>query len=103
MGTLFYGNAVTGISFTDRALHHLQVVITTKLRRGEPFVFSWSDSIEVGSGRSTIWLSPSTPLHYRYLGSRVPIVNREWVKTLMVSANSPGGMVLTPEPTPVVG
>ena len=103
MGTLFYGNAVIGFSFADRALHHLQIVITTKLRRGEAFVFSWNDSLDVGGGRSTIWLSPSTLIHYRYLGSRVPIVNREWVQTLMVSANSPGGMLLTPEPTPVVG
>jgi len=98
MGTLLYGNGSAGISFPDRALYHLQIVITAKLRRNESFVFSWADGADAGSGRSTIWLSPSTLLHYRFLGSRVPSVNREWVQTLLKSANSAGGLVFTPEP-----
>jgi len=97
MGTLLYGNVGSGISFPDRALFHLQIVITAKLRRSESFIFSWADGADAGSGRSSIWLSPSILLHYRYLGSRIPAINRDWVQTLMVSANSSGGLVFTAE------
>ncbi|MBC7725213.1 MAG: ATP-dependent DNA ligase [Burkholderiaceae bacterium] len=82
---------------------HLQIVITAKLRRRESFVFSWSDSVEVGSGRSTIWLDPSSTLYYRYFGSRIPSINREWIEALMASANSAGGLYFTPEPGVPVG
>ena len=99
MGMLLYGNDGSGIQFADRALYHLQIVITAKLRRNESFIFSWADDADAGSGRHTIWLSPATLLHYRFLGSRLPLVNRDWVQALIVSANSPGGLVFTPEPT----
>ncbi|CAN5128975.1 hypothetical protein BH11ACT2_BH11ACT2_15820 [soil metagenome] len=98
MGTLLYGNAGISVEFADRALWHLQIVITAKLRRGESFLFSWADSVEVGSGRSTIWLDPSSTILYRFLGSRTPAVNREWIAELMVSANSTGGLFFTIEP-----
>jgi hypothetical protein len=99
MGTLLYGNAGISIAFDDRALWHLQIVITAKLRRGESFIFSWTDSVSVGSGRSTIWLDPSSTIFYRYFGGRVPSVNRAWVNELMLSANSPGGLFFSAEPT----
>ena len=99
MGTLVYGNAALSVAFPDRALWHLQIVITAKLRRGEGFVFSWNDASELGSGRSAIWLDPSSTIHYRYLGSKVPSINRAWIDALMLSANSPGGLFFTSEPT----
>lgn len=98
MGTLLYGSPSTEISFEDRALTHLQIVITAKLRRKESFVFSWNDSLELGSGRSSIWLDPSSTLFYHFLGSRVPSINREWIDALMASANSGGGLFFVPEP-----
>jgi hypothetical protein len=98
MGTLLYGSGSEAITFPDRALHHLQIVITAKLRRNESFVFSWSDGSETGGGRNTIWLSPSSQLHYRYLGSRLPALNRDWIQVLMLSANSAGGLVFSAEP-----
>ncbi|RFA14179.1 ATP-dependent DNA ligase [Subtercola boreus] len=98
MGILLYGNPSIEISFDDRALQHLQIVITAKLRRRESFVFSWNDSADVGSGRSSIWLDPSSTLYYRYFGSRVPAINREWIDVLMESANSGGGLFFLPEP-----
>ena len=58
MGSLLYGNPGTEISFDDRALMHLQVVITAKLRRRESFLFTWTNSADAGSGRSSIWLEP---------------------------------------------
>jgi hypothetical protein len=98
MGTLLYGNSGIVVSFDDRALMHLQIVITAKLRRGESFIFSWSDAIDVGSGRSSIWIDPSSTLYYRYFGSRIPVINREWIEALMASANSGSGLLFTAEP-----
>lgn len=98
MGTLVYGNSGICISFDDRALMHLQIVITAKLRRRESLLLSWNDTVAAGSGRSAIWIDPSSTLYYRYLGSRIPTMNREWVDALMLSANTAGGLVLMAEP-----
>lgn len=98
MGTLLYGNPGIVIAFDDRVLMHLQIVISTKLRRRESFLFTWTDSPDEGSGRSAIWLDPTSTLYYRYFGSRTPAINREWIEVLMVSANSSGGLVFSAEP-----
>ena len=98
VGTLLYGSPGVEVDFDDRALMHLQVVITAKLRRHESFLFSWSNSSSAGTGRSSVWLHPSIPLFYRFNGSRVPQLNREWIDLLMKSANSAGGMFFTNEP-----
>ena len=98
MGMLMYGGPKTEISFDDRALTHLQIVITAKLRRQESFVFSWTDAADIGSGRSSIWLDPSSTLFYRFFGSRVPAINRAWIDQLMDSANSGSGLFFTAEP-----
>ncbi|RFA10557.1 hypothetical protein B7R54_16090 [Subtercola boreus] len=98
MGILLYGNPSIEIDFDDRALTHLQIVITAKLRRRESFVFSWTDSPGAGSGRSSIWVDPSSTLYYRFYGSRIPSINRVWIERLMASANSGGGLYFTPEP-----
>ena len=98
MGTLLYGNSGMEIAFDDRALAHLQIVITAKLRRREGFVFSWTSAPGAGSGRSAIWLDPSSTLFFRYFGSRPPAINREWIEVLAASSNNPGGLVFTAEP-----
>ena len=98
MGSLTYGNSNIEVAFDDRALMHLQIVITSKLRRGESFVFTWTNAAQQGSGRSAIWIDPSSTLYYRYSGSRIPSINREWIDLLMVSANGPSGLFFTPEP-----
>ncbi|TFC70646.1 ATP-dependent DNA ligase [Cryobacterium sp. TMS1-20-1] len=100
MGTLLYDNPGIVITFDDRALMHLQIVISTKLRRRESFIFTWSDSADEGSGRSAIWLDPTSTLYYRYFGSRTPSINRDWIEALMLSANSAGGLAFIAEPTP---
>ena len=98
MGSLLYGNPGTEISFDDRALMHLQVVTTAKLRRRESFLFTWTYSADAGSGRSSIWLDPGSVIVYRFAGSRTPSLNRDWIQALMLSANSAGGMFFSPEP-----
>jgi hypothetical protein len=98
MGSLMYGSQAIEINFDDRALMHLQIVITAKLRRKESFVFSWTDAAEVGDGRNSIWLDPSSTLLYKYESSRIPAINREWIDALMNSANSGSGMTYSVEP-----
>ncbi|MBC7723768.1 MAG: ATP-dependent DNA ligase [Burkholderiaceae bacterium] len=101
MGKLLYGSPSMEVDFDDRALMHLQIVITAKLRRGESFVFTWRDTLEVGDGRSSFWMHSSIPLYFRYFGSRVPVINRLWIEALSASSNSPGGLHFSEEPPPV--
>jgi hypothetical protein len=95
MGTLTYGTAV--IEFDDRLLAHLQIVIVNKLRRRESFAMSWRDLLDAGGGRSAIWLDASIPLYFKFEGSRVPAINREWVERLSDSAASSTGLIVTDE------
>ena len=97
MGKFIYeGSQKTEVE--DRALLHLQLVITAKLRRGEPFPFSWREDVSVGGGRTTVWLHPGSSLVFKYYGSRQPSINRAWTEALAYTANSPGGLYVTPEP-----
>ncbi|BDZ47845.1 hypothetical protein GCM10025867_00860 [Frondihabitans sucicola] len=98
MGTLMYGNPGITATFDDRALVHLQIVITAKLRRRESFLFSWSDSAAEGSGHSSIWLDPTSVLYFRFLGGRSPSINRSWLAVLEASANAGTGLVYSAEP-----
>lgn len=97
MGKLIYeGNVKTEIE--DRALSHIQVVITSKLRRGEPFSFSWREDNSVGGGRITVWIHAGSNLVFKYHGSRQPSINRAWVEALAYTASSPSGLYLVHEP-----
>ena len=98
MGKILYGDSSMEIVFEDRAMAHLQLVIGSKLRRGESFFMSWKDDPSVGDGRSSIWLSAAIPLYFRYSGSKPITINREWLETLTLSANSTTGLQFTPEP-----
>jgi hypothetical protein len=97
MGTLFYGER-TDISFDDRTLYHLQLVIGAKLRRGEAFFFSWKEDVTTGSGRGSIWIQRSIPLSFKMHSNRSFPVNRKWLEQLTLSANSAQGLFLTEEP-----
>ena len=97
MGTLTYDSKLTA-TFDDRVLAHLQVVIWAKIRRGEQFSFTWTDPARNGYGRTSIWISPNVSLAFEYFGSKSPLLNRHWIDALSKSANSPGGLLLVPEP-----
>jgi hypothetical protein len=86
------------IEIDDRALAHIQLVITTKLRRGEPFGFTWKQDASVGGGRTTVWIHPGSNLIFKYSQGRQPAVSRAWVDALAFTANSPTGLYLVPEP-----
>jgi hypothetical protein len=98
LGKLLYGSSRLEIEFEDRVMAHLQLVISTKLRRREAFFFSWRDDPVIGDGRSSIWLDPAIPLHFRYASPERHQLNREWLEELTQSANQPAGLSLTTEP-----
>jgi hypothetical protein len=98
MGKLIYARSEIEIEIADRALLHLQLVIGPKLRRGESFFFSWKEDVAVGSGRSSIWLTPDLPLYFRFFRSSLGPINKDWVELLRRSANSGQGLVYVEEP-----
>lgn len=99
MGKFTYEGTIK-IDFEDRALLHLQTVIGSKLRRGEKFFFSWRDDISVGDGRTSVWVHPGCGIVFKFYGSRLPSLNKEWLEALTYVANSPRGLYLVPEPAP---
>lgn len=98
MGTLTYDSKLTA-TIDDRILAHLQIVIWAKLRRGEQFSFTWTESSRSGYGRTSVWLSPNISLSFEYFGGKPAIINKQWIAVLTKSANSASGLQLTPEPT----
>jgi hypothetical protein len=99
MGKFIYGPTMT-VEFDDRALAHLQIVIGAKLRRGESCYFSWRDDARAGGGQTALWLHPTMQIGFRYYGGHQPAINRAWVELLTLTANSPRGLRLVPEPQP---
>ncbi len=97
MGALLYGDQQRRFEIDDRTLAHLQMVIAAKLRRRESFFFSVRDEEDAG-GRVSIWMSPMVALHFKYYGSRQPVINRRWVEVLHEAANSSAGLMLLEEP-----
>lgn len=98
MGKFIYDSTIK-VDFEDRTLAHLQLVIGSKLRRGEPFHFTWRDDPSIGDGRTTVWIHPQCTLVYKYYGSRKPRLNMAWVDALSYTANSPAGLHIVPEPS----
>lgn len=97
MGSLFYGDSAEPINIEDRALAHLKIVVSTKLRRNESFTLSWRHAEADMTGRSTIWLHPSIPVRFVFDSPEPPPISRQWVEDLANSANSSGGITLIDE------
>jgi len=98
MGKFIYENTIK-VDFEDRLLAHLQIVITTKLRRGETFTFVWKDDISIGDGRTMVWLHPNASIVFKFYGSRRPSLNPAWLEALSSVANSSTGLYVVPEPS----
>jgi hypothetical protein len=101
MGKFIYGTPSISVDFDDRLLAHLKAVITSKVRRGESFSFSWEYTVAAGSGHSTIWIHPTIPLQFDFAGSREPRLNREWIEEMVRLSNSPAGLRPIPEPAEI--
>jgi hypothetical protein len=97
VGKFIYEGGVR-TEFDDRVLSHLQVAIGTKLRRNEPFYFTWHGDVSTGGGRTTVWVHAAASLVFTYYGGRPARINRTWLEALMRTANSPGGLQVVTEP-----
>lgn len=97
MGKFLY-DATVKADFEDRLLAHLQMVIGSKLRRGEPFFFVWKDDQSLGGGRTSVWVHSQASLVFKFSGGRPPSLNKVWLEALMHTANSPTGLYVVPEP-----
>ena len=100
MGRFSY-EGQTHVDLDDRALAHLQMVVANKLRRGEPFYFTWKDDPSIGHGRTSVWVHPGCNMVFTYHGGRRPPLNRVWIEALSQLANTPAGLRLIPEPAQV--
>lgn len=98
MGTLTYDSTITA-EFDDRLLNHLQVVIWSKLRRGEHFAFTFSEQAAPAK-RTSVWCSPTIPMAFQFDRADPVELNPTWVKVLTKSANSAAGLQPLPEPEP---
>lgn len=98
VGRLTYGSSGNVVDVDDRALAHIQIVIGAKLRRRESLFFSWREGSTTGGGRSSIWIDPSIELVFSYSSAERVDINRRWLESLVLSANSPQGLQLTEEP-----
>ncbi|MFM9876984.1 MAG: ATP-dependent DNA ligase [Rhodoglobus sp.] len=98
MGFPYYGNNSYAVEIDDRALAHLKVAMLTLLRAGKCLAFCFDRSADIGSGRETLWISPSTEIRFLFRGSRVPTINHEWLRRIIATADAPTGLRLVPEP-----
>ncbi len=94
MGTLFYGADRVPIRIDDRILAHLRAVATAKMRRGERFLLSWTDSITIGDGRSSIWIHPANDLHYKFDGKTQPKLDPQLLEQLNLDSIQARGIVI---------
>ena len=92
MGYLFYGSTAEPIEIPDRLLAHIKLVVSTKLRRSESFMFSWRHP-DAASARSTIWMQPAIPLRFVF-HSDAEIIDSSVLRRLAEAANSSKGLVV---------
>jgi hypothetical protein len=98
VGKFSYGSKITA-EIDDRVLANLHVVMAAKLRRGESFMFTWTEEDIHGGGRTIVWVNPTATLGFKFYGKRTPKINRRWVENLMLAANSVQGLQVVPEPS----
>jgi hypothetical protein len=96
MGHFVYG-ANAKYEFSDRTLAHVKVAAGLKLRRQESFYLSWVKPKSEGSGRVTVWLSPSIPVQFQFKTPQPEDLNQVWLKALAMTAMSDRGMVVLEE------
>ncbi len=96
MGTLVY-NGTAEFTFDDRVLAHLQIVLGLKLRRREGFLMTWTDRTSGEDVITSAWMDPSLSLLFRYSGTQIPAINKEWLMLLTESSNSSSGLRLDDE------
>ena len=102
MGFMSYGNDSYAVEIDDRPLAHLKIAVLSLLRAGKCIAFSFERSIGQGSGRETLWISPSTEIRVRFNGSKPPLINELWALSIIATADTPTGLRMVVEPTRVL-
>jgi hypothetical protein len=97
MGRLVYDGVVRFV-IDDRTLAHLQIVIGDKLRRREPFTFTWANPLEEGGGRISVWVNANSGLVFTFDRHRPQRINRAWLDALSAATHAPTGLSPIPEP-----
>ena len=87
------------IAFEDRTLAHLQAVITTKLRRREPFLLSWRCEEPGVPARKALWIDNAIPIRYEFDSADVGSLNTAWLNSMLELAGRTSGLLVTEEPT----
>jgi hypothetical protein len=98
MGYLHYGSRDHAVPIEDRTLAHLKVVILSELREGRSIAYSFRRPPSEGSGRETLWLHPAAELRFQFLGNRAPSLNRDWLKAMWKTCQTPTGLYVMEEP-----
>jgi hypothetical protein len=96
LGFLVHGDGKR-FEFDDRVLAHVQVAVGTKLRRRESFFLSWELDADQGSGRTSLWVSGSTPLQFLYRHTPSAVMNMAWLEAMVSSSHGPQGLVISAE------
>lgn len=92
MGTLYYGATAEPIAVADRLLAHLQLVTTTKFRRGECFSLSWRHGADQQGGRTSLWIHPAIAM--RFVVDTAVTIDPELLHQISESASSTRGLVV---------
>ncbi len=92
MGALTYDGQAT--KFDDRVLAHLQIVMVQRLRQNRSFLMSWANALEVGDGRTSIWVHAGSNIRFTFDGSRPPAIDEHWLEVLSHSADSSRGLIV---------
>jgi len=96
MGWLHYENLMVPIE--DRALAHLEIVLFHKLHHDECFLLRWRVAPENGSGRVALWCAPGIALRFQFNSAEPVKINRAWIRDLITSSYSIGGVDFSDEP-----
>jgi len=88
--------------FSDLVLNHLQMAVSTKLRRGEHFFITWPVPAYMGSGRHSIWIDNAVPLQFVYDRKVSTKLDMEWMTRILEAASTPGGLHV-PDDEPFAG
>ena len=97
MGYLYYGSNSYAVEIDDRPLAHLKIAILSALKAGKCLAFCFDRTTADGSGRETLWISPSTEIRFRFNGSRSPQINEVWLRNIIATADAATGLRLVPE------
>jgi hypothetical protein len=94
MGRLRYDGTSDPIHIEDETLAHLKIVISTKLRRQESFMMTWTPILDGPDKRATVWIHPAIPLQFGFDSSEIPVVDPARIQALMQTLNASGELLL---------